>query len=52
MVRISNVKWGIDSPVAAFLALKQGVEVELLHFESTPLTPLESVDKVLKIAQN
>jgi len=42
---------GIDSPVAAFLALKQGVEVELLHFESTPLTPLESVDKVLKIAQ-
>jgi thiamine biosynthesis protein ThiI len=41
---------GIDSPVAAFLALKQGVEIELLHFESSPLTPLESVDKVIKIA--
>ena len=38
---------GIDSPVAAFLSMKQGVEVELFHFESTPLTPLESVQKQL-----
>ncbi len=42
---------GIDSPVAGFLALKQGVEIELIHFESCPMTPLESVDKVLKISQ-
>ena len=42
---------GIDSPVAGFLALKQGVEIELIHFESSPMTPLESVDKVLKISR-
>ena len=42
---------GIDSPVAAYLMMKQGVEVELLHFESTPLTPLESVQKVIDLAK-
>jgi thiamine biosynthesis protein ThiI len=41
---------GIDSPVAAYLAMKQGIEVELIHFESTPLTPLESVQKVIDLA--
>ncbi|MFA6800631.1 MAG: tRNA uracil 4-sulfurtransferase ThiI [Acholeplasmataceae bacterium] len=42
---------GLDSPIAAFLAIKQGIEVELIHFESTPLTPLESVQKVLDLAK-
>lgn len=42
---------GIDSPVAAYLMMKQGVEVELFHFESTPLTPLESVQKVIDISK-
>ncbi len=42
---------GIDSPVAAHLMMKQGIEVELFHFESTPLTPLESVQKVIDIAK-
>lgn len=42
---------GIDSPVAAYLAMKQGIEVELFHFESTPLTPLESVQKVIDISK-
>ncbi|MDO9630055.1 MAG: tRNA uracil 4-sulfurtransferase ThiI [Acholeplasmataceae bacterium] len=42
---------GIDSPVAAYLAMKQGIEVELFHFESTPLTPLESVQKVVDLAK-
>ncbi|WP_035375626.1 tRNA uracil 4-sulfurtransferase ThiI, partial [Haploplasma axanthum] len=41
---------GIDSPVSAFLAIKQGIEIELLHFESSPLTPLESVNKVHDLA--
>ncbi|HHW79798.1 MAG TPA: tRNA 4-thiouridine(8) synthase ThiI [Acholeplasmataceae bacterium] len=41
---------GIDSPVASYLAIKQGVEVELLHFESSPMTPLESVNKVIDLA--
>ncbi|MBN3491164.1 tRNA 4-thiouridine(8) synthase ThiI [Acholeplasma equirhinis] len=42
---------GIDSPVAAYLMMKQGVEIELFHFESTPLTPLESVQKVIDISK-
>lgn len=42
---------GIDSPVSAFLALTRGIEIELLHFESSPLTPLESIDKVIEISQ-
>ncbi|WP_162146946.1 tRNA uracil 4-sulfurtransferase ThiI [Acholeplasma granularum] len=42
---------GIDSPVAAYLMMKQGIEVELFHFESTPLTPLESVQKVIEISK-
>ncbi|PKK96238.1 MAG: tRNA 4-thiouridine(8) synthase ThiI, partial [Tenericutes bacterium HGW-Tenericutes-3] len=42
---------GIDSPVAAYLSMKQGIEVELFHFESTPLTPLESVQKVIDLSK-
>ncbi|RJX24309.1 MAG: tRNA 4-thiouridine(8) synthase ThiI [Acholeplasma sp.] len=42
---------GIDSPVAGYLSIKQGMDLELLHFESSPLTPLESVDKVIQLAK-
>jgi len=42
---------GIDSPIAAYLSMKQGIEVELFHFESTPLTPLESVQKVIDLTK-
>ena len=42
---------GIDSPVAAYLSMKQGIEVELFHFESTPMTPLESVQKVIDLSK-
>lgn len=42
---------GIDSPVASYLAMKQGIELELFHFESTPMTPLESVQKVIDLAK-
>ena len=42
---------GIDSPVAAFLAMKQGIEVECLHFESTPLTSIESAQKVIDLVK-
>ncbi len=40
---------GIDSPVAAFLAIRKGLGIECIHFESTPLTPVESVQKVIDI---
>ncbi|MCU0105448.1 tRNA 4-thiouridine(8) synthase ThiI [Acholeplasma vituli] len=42
---------GIDSPVAGFLAMKQGVEVEGIHFESTPMTSIESAQKVIDLAK-
>lgn len=42
---------GIDSPVAGFLAMKQGVEIEAIHFESTPLTSIESAQKVIDLTE-
>lgn len=37
---------GIDSPVAAYFAIKRGVEVDFLHFHSFPFTGKESLEKV------
>ncbi|PKK86920.1 MAG: tRNA 4-thiouridine(8) synthase ThiI [Tenericutes bacterium HGW-Tenericutes-8] len=42
---------GIDSPVAGFLAMKQGIEIEAIHFESTPMTSIESAQKVLDLTK-
>ncbi len=42
---------GIDSPVAGFLAMKQGVDIECIHFESTPLTSIESAQKVVDLVK-
>ena len=41
---------GIDSPVAGFLALKRGVDLECLYFESPPHTSMEAKNKVIKLA--
>lgn len=41
---------GIDSPVAGYLALKRGVNVECLYFESPPHTSVEAKNKVIKLA--
>lgn len=41
---------GIDSPVAGYLALKRGVDVECLYFESPPHTSVEAKNKVLTLA--
>ncbi len=42
---------GIDSPVAGFLTMKQGVRIECIHFESTPLTSIESAQKVVDLVK-
>jgi thiamine biosynthesis protein ThiI len=42
---------GIDSPVSAYLAMKQGLYLEGIHFESTPMTSIESVQKVIDISK-
>ena len=41
---------GIDSPVAGYLTLKRGVDLECLYFESPPHTSEEAKNKVLKLA--
>lgn len=41
---------GIDSPVAGYLALKRGVNVECMYFESPPHTSLEAKNKVVSLA--
>ena len=37
---------GIDSPVTAYLAMKRGVKVEMIHFESFPFTSKRAQEKV------
>ena len=40
---------GIDSPVAGYLAMKRGISVEGLYFESPPHTNVQAKEKVLKL---
>jgi thiamine biosynthesis protein ThiI len=48
---LTMLSGGLDSPVAAYMAMKQGIEVECLHFESTPLTSIESSQKVVDLCK-
>ena len=41
---------GIDSPVAGYLALKRGVDIDCLYFDSPPHTSVEAKNKVIKLA--
>ena len=42
---------GIDSPVAGYLSIKRGFEVEGVHFFSPPFTSERSKQKVLDLAE-
>ena len=42
---------GIDSPVAAYMIAKRGVEIECIHFFSYPYTSEQARDKVLELAR-
>ena len=42
---------GIDSPVAAYMMAKRGVEVECVHFFSYPYTSQLARDKVMELAR-
>lgn len=42
---------GIDSPVAGYLSLKRGVDLECLYFESPPHTSVEAKNKVIELAR-
>ena len=42
---------GIDSPVSAYLAMKRGIKLECLYFESPPHTSIQARNKVLKLVE-
>ncbi len=42
---------GIDSPVAGYLAIKRGVKLEAIYFESPPHTSIEAKNKVISLAK-
>ena len=42
---------GIDSPIAGYMAMKRGVKLEALYFESPPHTSIEAKNKVIELAK-
>ncbi|WP_163581632.1 tRNA uracil 4-sulfurtransferase ThiI [Gracilibacillus saliphilus] len=42
---------GIDSPVAGYLTMKRGVQLEAIHFHSPPYTSERAKEKVLDLAE-
>ncbi len=42
---------GIDSPVAGYMAIKRGVKLEAVYFESPPHTSIEAKNKVISLAR-
>ncbi|MBY7143881.1 tRNA 4-thiouridine(8) synthase ThiI [Virgibacillus sp. NKC19-3] len=42
---------GIDSPVAGYLAMKRGVQIEAIHFHSPPFTSERAKQKVIDLAE-
>ncbi len=40
---------GIDSPVAGYLAMKRGIKIECIYFESPPHTSINAKNKVKKL---
>jgi thiamine biosynthesis protein ThiI len=42
---------GIDSPVAGYMAIKRGIKLEAVYFESPPHTSLEALNKVKELAK-
>ena len=42
---------GIDSPVAGYLAMKRGIKIECIYFESPPHTSIAAKNKVKKLVE-
>ena len=49
---ISLVSGGIDSAVATALALQQGIDVTILHFDTVPLGNTMGREKTEKLAKH
>lgn len=48
---ICLISGGIDSPVAAFLAMKRGLTVDFVHFTTPPYTSELALQKVVSLCQ-
>lgn len=48
---VAMLSGGIDSPVAAYYAMKRGARVTFVHFHSMPYTTRASIDKVHELIQ-
>ena len=42
---------GIDSPVAGYLAMKRGIELDAVYFEAMPHTSLDAREKVISLCR-
>lgn len=42
---------GIDSPVAGWMAMRKGLEIEAVHYHSYPFTSEQAKEKVITLAQ-
>lgn len=47
---LSLLSGGIDSPVASYLTMKRGMQVDFIHFMTPPHTTPEALDKVFQLA--
>src|SRR5699024_11457052 len=43
---------GIDSPVAGYLMMKRGVQLEMIHFHSPPFTSERAKQKVMELTED
>lgn len=48
---LSLLSGGFDSPVASYMMMKRGVFVDFISFHSFPFTPMETTEKIRKIAR-
>lgn len=45
------ISGGIDSPVAGYLALKRGISLDLIYFDSPPHTSIDALNKVKELSR-
>lgn len=43
---------GIDSPVAAYMMAKRGLQIDAIHFHSMPYTSEQAKEKVVSLAKS
>ncbi|MCX6689976.1 MAG: hypothetical protein NTZ39_09870 [Methanoregula sp.] len=52
MKLIALISGGIDSPVAAYLMIRRGVEIVAVHMDNRPFTDEKNLDKTLSLVRH